>query len=312
MHTLMVHASSRSLFRLPTLTFAAFIIPTLVLTSAAVAQVHVDIAAGTATGSHDLPLGQDLLVSLNGFQAGESLSVELYAPDGHLLLAETHSAGPRGSVPTFRLWRNTGIRGCDSGLPTQAYPFLGIDDAQAWIYSQAMLVVSSPVRRTAIARTLSLIPDPLVHGFPTDKDLCFQRRFEAKEPILLDLRPGQGTGRLPVYTIWVLPCDLGPWTPDDVLVDARASYPNGQTLNGNLPAVIQLVDINELADGKYGILVRETSEISGSTSRSSTTSTLYVPMGPIDVGPATSDPGTDIDDWNCIVGTGGNGGGADP
>lgn len=304
--------SSWPRFRLPTL--MAFVL--LGVTPLA-AQTHVDLSAGSQATSQNLPLGQDLFVSLSGFQAGESLTVALYSPDGALLLSQDHTADARGAISDFRLWRNTGIRGCDSDLPQQAYPFLGIDDAQVWIYAQARVVVSSnDFKATPTTRYLRFIPDPEFHGFPADKELCFHRRFEEKEPVLLDLRPGtEPLSSLPVYKIWVLRCQDGPWDPGGVLVDARSAYPNGQTLQGSLPAVIQLVSAGDLPKGKYGILVHERTNGSDSTSRGMITNDTYLPMGPFDVGPAAGDPGTDIDEWGCIMGTssgGGGNGGADP
>lgn len=288
------------------------------LPATAWAQTYVEVPVqagasdGTSKAQHDLPLGQDLVVSLSGFQAGEPLQVSLYDPDGALLLRQPRNADGKGGVRGFRLWRNTGIRGCGSTLPTQAYPFLDIDAAQAWLHTAVRLEITSDTRpRLQERRFLNLVSDPQFHGFAVDPMQCPRRQFDVGDPILLDMRPGMTMPELPVYTAYVLPCGDDPWTPNDVLVDARPAYPNGQAVHGSLPLTLQLLDTAGLAAGKYGVLVRQSSAAPSSTSRVAV-GEEWVSMGPFEVGPNHGDPGDEIDDWTCVVGTSVDGNPANP
>lgn len=212
-----------------------------------------------------LPVGEELYVSLSGAPASSPLEVRLYDQDGAQIRAEVVYTDAAGNSPPLWLWVETGVVGCDSCLAADpsAWLYATYADAETALVGQVLLVEvrTYPGGTVLASQTLPVIARPDELAYFSDAAGCPRQLFGQNEPIFLTFRRPDPS--LPQRRLF-LPAAAPSWPLGQPIVDARGAL-QVMSLPPASPGAIlgqitfAVAGTASLAGGEYDGLTRQLS-----------------------------------------------------
>ena len=209
---------------LPALLASTLLTCSLLFAGSAAARPSVAVAFSNGSQPiSQLLIGEDLYATLSQAQPEIGLELQLFAPDGVQLAAETVITDAAGNTPPVLLWWRTGVVGCNPCLAADpaVWRFQNFSQAEAQLAQQTLtLDVVDPFSQQVLESfSLQVAAPGQEIAYFSGPNGCPREEFKVGKPIYLTLwRPDPN---LPQRRLFLPAASGAGWPLGQPIADAR-------------------------------------------------------------------------------------------